>query len=491
MKRRAGINQDVTIREFVSGYHGGCQGFLVFVGGLADGTAVQTILASGTRFANPPFRQPQTQEDPVLDFMATLAQTADVSTTQDLNLALQSVLAGDAALFLSGARHAMVVDTRRNVGRQPEEPTTEAEVRGPRDGNTEDVRTNAILLRRRIRCPRLRLRWFTLGARTQTEVVLAYIQGLANPRMVREVRRRLNRIKVDAIQSSNAIEELITDNPLSPFSYFQATERPDRLAAAVLEGRIVLLVDNTPFALIMPTTLWEHLKAAGDYYQSPYVSTAFRLLRFVALITALILPSLYVILATFHHEMLPTPLALSVAAGHEGTPLPTLAEVFLMGIMFEMIQEAGLRLPRAVGQTVSIVGALVIGEASVMAGLMTPSTVIVIAIAGITGFAIPSYSASLAVRWLRFPLLILSGIFGVFGFVTGTAIMALHVASLRSFGAPLLSPIAPFRPSDQKDTLLRLPTWKQDLRPTISGKAPSRRQPSGQKPLPPGGGGRV
>lgn len=489
MRRILGPNKDVVLREFTSGLDGGRRGFLVYIGGLAEGAQTQSLYLSATTYANPPFEPPTTRRDPILAFQDAVSHLSDTRTAQKLDDAVAGVLAGEAALFLDGSAFVLLADTRYNLGRTVQEPKTEAEVRGPRDGHVEDIRTNTNLLRRRIRDPRLRIHWLVIGKRTKSDVAFAYIKGVASPKLVREVHRRLRRIQVDSIQSGNAVEELIQDNPMSPFSSLLYSERPDRITAAVLEGRVAIYTDGTPFVLIVPTSFWEYLQAPGDYYANFWVSSLFRWLRLFAMVTAFTLPSLYTLLTTFHHEMIPTPLALSIAGGREGTPLPTLIEVLGMEIMFEVIQEAGLRLPRAVGQTVSIVGALVIGEAAVMAGLVSPSTVIIIAIAGITGFAIPHYGASLSIRLLRIPLLLLSGSLGVFGFVLGTAALALHLASLRSFGAPFLEPIAPFQTPEQKDTLFRVPLWAMNRRPLLLGDKRTVRQPRGQKPAPPGGRG--
>jgi spore germination protein KA len=321
-------------------------------------------------------------------------------------------------------------------------------------------------------------------------VAFLYIKDIANPELVDEVRRRLKSIDVDSILGAGYVDEYIQDNPLSPLGGLNYTERPDKLCGALLEGRVGIIVDNTPFVLIVPTLFFQLLQAPGDYYQGFQASTAFRWLRMLAVLIALTLPSLYTILGSFHHEMIPTPLALSMAAGREGTPLPTLIEVLALTIMFEVMHEAGLRLPRAVGQTVSIVGSLVIGEAAVQAGLVAPATVIVVSAAGITGFAIPSYALSLAVRLLRIPLLILSGALGVFGFVGGTAFLALHAASLRSFGQPFLSPLAPLHAGELRDTLVRVPHWSMNWRPHVNrGGQPTQRQANNQMPKSPGGKG--
>ncbi|HYG58271.1 MAG TPA: spore germination protein, partial [Symbiobacteriaceae bacterium] len=418
--RQLGNSMDVVYREFVCDAGGVRAGLLVFVDGIVVGRRIETLLRSLVQLTNPPHEQPSVDSDPLRNFATAVAQVAEVRIVQQFPEVISSILHGETALLLDGVCGALVADTRQFPGRNVEEPVSEAEVRGPRDGLTEDILINTGLIRKRIKDPHLRLELLRLGRRTQTDCVLAYIEGLAEPSLVDEVRTRIARIDVDAIIGSGPVEEMIQDNPWSPFGILLYTERPDKVCAALLEGRVAFLVDNTPFALCMPVTLWQLLQAPGDYYHYFWAGTAFRWVRLLALLLAFVGPSLYVMLGSFHHEMIPTPLALSMAGGREGTPLPVLLETLAMTVMFEVMHEAGLRLPRAVGQTVSIVGALVIGEAAVMAGLVAPATVIVVAGAGISAFAIPSYSLSVIIRLLRVPLLLLAGTLGVFGFVAGT-----------------------------------------------------------------------
>ena len=487
IKTELGGSMDLVVRPFTTGQGGGRRAALICFDGLAYGQEVSNLLEEATRLSSPPHHLPTVSADPVVALKETLVRSAEVTTSTDLTEVVQAILAGQTAMLIEGSLQALLVDTRYNPARNPEEPQTETEVRGPRDGFVENLITNLTLIRRRIRDPKLRFEALVVGARTRTDVAVGYIKDLADPGVVDEVRRRIQSVDMDGILESGELEEMIQDAPLSPFPTLLTTERPDRAAAALLRGQVIIVTDNTPFVLMAPMLFWQLLQAPGDYYSNYMVGTAFRLLRLTAMVIALVLPSLYVILTTFHHEMIPTPLALSVAGGREGTPLPTLLEILLMEIMFEILQEAGLRLPRAVGQTVSIVGALVIGEAAVQAGLVAPATVIVTASAGITSFAIPVYTASQIIRVLRFPLLLISGVMGVFGFLIGISFLAMHLASIRSFGAPYLAPLMPLQSKDLRDALWRAPFWNLDHRPRFSREKRSRRQGSGQMPKPPGG----
>ncbi|MDF2627828.1 MAG: spore germination protein [Symbiobacteriaceae bacterium] len=486
IKQQLGNSFDLIHRTFVIG--GGREGALFSLDGMVDGARLDALFQALVALSNPPFQQPQVAADPTEQVMATIYAAGEVRTVTDLDQVVDAILQGQWALFLDGSPRAMVADLRKPPSRGVEEPSTETETRGPRDGFTEDIVTNIALVRRRIRDPRLRVDPITLGRRTKTDVVMIYIDGLAKPSLVKEVDARLRRIDADSVLESGYVEEMIQDNPRSIFGILNYTERPDKLAGNLIEGRVGIIVDNSPFVLIVPTSFWQWFQASGDYYQSYMTATAYRLTRILALIIGLIGPSLYTMLSSFHHEMIPTPLALSMAAGREGTPLPTLFEVLSMTITFEIIHEAGLRLPRAVGQTVSIVGALVIGEAAVTAGLAAPATIIVVAAAGLAAFALPFYAGSLAIRLVRIPLLILSGTLGVFGFVAGTTFLAMHAASLRSFGEPFLGPLVPLQTGELRDTLIREPWWSMRRRPGTAANGQRRRQGrSVQEPAPPGG----
>ena len=408
-----------------------------------------------------------------------------IKASSNWNEILDAVLSGDTALFLEGEGVAIILSTRLFNIRSVTEPTVESEVRASKDAFNESIRTNTSLIRRRIRDYSLRFESMKIGERTKTDVALAYIDNLVDKGVLGELKSRLQRIKVDAILESGYIEEYITDEPYSLFPLIEHTERPDKASAAILEGRIAVLVDNTPFVLLVPTIFWQYIQAVGDYTDNFFLGTFMRILRLIALFLSLTASSFYVMLVAFHQEMLPTALALRVAAGREGVPFPAVMEAIIMELMFEIMREAGLRLPKPVGQAVSIVGTLVIGEAAVNAGIVGPTLVIAIAASGITSFAIPAYNTSFTLRLAKFPLIILSGSFGILGFLAGTIALTMNLLSLRSFGAPFLSPISPYRKLGNKDIFIRVPWWKMGKRPQMTKSENVRRQEENLKPKPP------
>lgn len=370
---------------------------------------------------------------------------------------LQGILSGDVGIIVHRNREAILLGLRGGETRSVSEPETEAVIRGPREGLTENIRTNTALIRRKLKTPKLKMKPLIVGRESNTDVVLTYMEGIVDPKTVDEVERRINKIDIDAVLESGYIEELIQDHMYTPFPQAQYSERPDTIAGSILEGRIAILVDGTPMALIVPTTFWQLMLANEDYYERFQIATLLRWLRYIFVLIALITPALYIAIITYHQDMIPTNLLLSIASAREAIPFPAIVEVLIMEVAFEALREAGIRLPKTIGQAVSILGALVIGTAAVEAGIVSAPMVIVVSITGIASFTIPHFNLAIAVRMLRFPLMILAAIMGIYGLMVGIMLIAGHMASLRSFGVPYLSPVGPLSVKDLKDILIRTP----------------------------------
>lgn len=413
-----------------------------------------------------------------------LVAVTSVTREASKNNLVDGILKANIAILIDGKEHALLADLKGFEKRSIEEPTTEVTIRGPRDGFTESIRTNTTLLRRRIRSPKLKIEAYTIGEFSKTDVAIAYIEGIAPNTLLEEVRKRINRIKIDAANGSEIIEEFIEDAPYSPFPQIQDSERPDVAAGNLMEGKVVILVDNTPFNLIVPMTFWSGLQAVEDYYERFIYSTFIRFIRYALFNISLFLPALYVALSTFHPKLIPTTLLISIAAAREGVPFPAIIEALMMEFVFEGLREAGIRLPKAVGSAVSIVGALVIGQAAVQAGIVSAPMVIIVATTGIASFAVPHYNLGLASRMIRFIMLFLAGTLGLYGIVIGFIGLTIHLVNLRSFGVPYFTPIAPQIPSNLKDFLLRAPRWSQTKRPAFISGSNKKRIPEGQKPRP-------
>ncbi|ADL13572.1 spore germination protein [Acetohalobium arabaticum] len=453
---------DIVIREFSFG-ESQQDALLVHIEGMTEKNIInENILGSLMWEA----KKTETDKKIEIESIKNSAMNVnDVTEVQTMEKAVEGILGGDTAFFMEGYDIALLMSTRTWEHRSVQKPQTEAKVRGPREGFTETLRVNTSLVRRKIKDPNLKMERMKIGRRTRTDTYLVYIKDIANDKIVEEVRRRLNRIEIDGILESGYIEEFIEDNPLSIFSTIGNTESPDKFAAKILEGRIGILVDGTPFALTIPLLFIEHLQATEDYYSRPFLSTVSRLLRLLALHISLFGPALYVALTSFHPAIIPTPLLVTISAAREGTPFPSFVEVLVMGIIFEILREAGVRLPRPVGQAISIVGGLVLGDAAIKAGLVGAPVIIVVALTGITSFVVPPQADFLAL--LRIPMIFLAASFGLFGIVWGYIFILIHLASLRSFGVPFMSPLMPFVWQDIKDTFIRAPWWKMNKRPRI------------------------
>ncbi|EKP95818.1 spore germination protein [Thermaerobacter subterraneus] len=384
-----------------------------------------------------------------------------VRRTRSYRQAAQAVVEGKAVLVVAGVPDMLTFGAEGWPKRQPDEPESERTIRGPREGLVETLSDNLALIRRFIRDPSLRVRKIKLGKVTRTPVAMVYIENLAPQATVDEVWERLQSIDADAIIESGTVEEYLTGRKGSIFPLVHATERTDKVAAALLEGRVVVLVDRSPFALFVPTSLAELYQSPDDYYVNFWQGTAVRLLRIVGLFISLALPGLYITLVGFHPELIPTKLALASAGIRQGTPMPAAVELVAMELLFELFREGGLRLPAAVGQTVGIAGGVVLGTAAAQAGFVSGIVIVVTAGTAIASFAIPNYFLGLTWRILKFALIALSATFGLTGLVAGMLLVAAHLAAAESAGAPYMTPFGPMRPKRLLRMAVRPPHWEK------------------------------
>lgn len=472
-------DNDVNIREFTIGK---CnkKAFFVNIEGMSEKATVNLNVLKSLMWElrETPVEAP-INIDSILDKMLNVNKAKKIATIEE---AVDNILNGDTVLFLDGDNTALDIGSRAWEHRGVEAPQTENSVRGPHQGFTETLRTNTTLVRRIIKSPDLKFEELTLGRRTRTKVCIVYIKGLANDKILEEVRVRLNSIDIDAILESGYIEEFIKDAPMSPFPTIGNTETPDKFAGKILEGRVGVLTEGTPVSLTMPYLFIESLQASEDYYSNPFLASQVRLLRIVGLHGSLLLPGIYVALTNFHPNTIPIKLLLTMSVLTESLPFPRVVEALLMGAVFEVLREAGIRMPRPIGQALSIVGALIMGEVAVTAGLVSPLLIIVIALSGMLSFLMPSQIDS--VTLLRFPILIVSACFGLFGIIWCYILIIIHMCSLRSFGVPYLSPVAPFSFSGLKDFVIRAPWWLMKGRPKTINWRKSQRVMDNGKPGP-------
>lgn len=474
-----GSSSDVVFRP-VRVHRGDVAVLLAYVAGLVEKRSLERLVGALTFEWHPPAGA--RPEDHLLRYTQLGASAPRVREGLSLREAADALSQGESVIFVAGATRCLRLDTEGGERRGVSEPDTESVVRGPREGFTEDIVVNTALIRRKIRSPRLRVETLRFGNVTRTRVAILYVAGVVSPDLLAEVRRRLQGVQIDGVLESGYLEEFIEDTPWTVFPLIKHTERPDVVAADLLEGRVAILTDGTPFALLVPTVFPEMLQAPEDYYERYPAAGAIRLLRWIYLLVALLGPSFYIAITTFHQEMLPTPLLLTIMRARERIPFPAVVEALLMEVAFEALREAGLRLPRMVGQSVSIVGALVIGEAAVRAGIVSAPMVIVVSLTGIASFLLPRFNAALAVRLLRFPMMLLAGTLGAYGIFIGVMAILIHMARLRSFGVPYLAPLAPLSVDEQKDVVFRMPWWRMKRRPGILAPRDVRRSPGGKPP---------
>lgn len=446
---------------------------LVYVDGLTDKkTLEQHVLKP---LANPAGAGEGRAGAGITDFIFVTLSAHRVKETRYLDAAVAGLLEGEALLLVDGATSAYLIDARGFPKRNVEDAKNEMVVRGPRESFTETLTDNVALARRYVKDQRLKVRIKQVGSRTHTHVAVLFLEDLASPDLVQEVFRRLEAISLEGVLESHYLEELMRDHPWTPFPLLLNTERPDKVAGALLEGRIVLLTDRTPNALIVPSTFFDFFQTSEDYHYIFPVGTFFRWLRYLASLVTVFLPGIYIALLQVNPELFPTSLAMSVSGSRQGVPFTGWMELLLMDVTMEIFREATVRLPGTIGPSVGIVGGLVLGTAAVEAGLVSNIVVIIVAGTAISSFSVPSYTLASAFRLMRYFILIWSGLFGIFGLVIGFILVQLHLVHLHSFGVPYFTPLGPTRPGDFRDTLWRSPLWSFKRRPSFAASPRPRR----------------
>jgi spore germination protein KA len=457
-------SNDVVIRELKIGRVQQIKGAVIFIDGMAKVEVINDDIIKPLLFKAIFDEMDTANRDGFLRYISnSVISVNEVELVESLSSAINGFLNGDVALFIDGMEKAIIINSKGWEKRSVSEPGSEAVVRGPRESFVENLRTNTALIRRKIRNSALTVESMVIGRKTRTNVSIAYINGVAKPELINEVKKRLKGISTDSILESGYIEQFIEDSPGSIFATIGFTEKPDVAAAKILEGRVAIVVDGTPFVLTAPFLLLESFQAAEDYYFRPYFATLTRIIRIIGFLVTILAPALYVAVTTYHQELIPTSLLITFAQAREGVPFPAFVESLIMIVTFEILREAGIRLPRPVGQALSIVGALVIGESAVSAGIIGAPMVIVVAITAVSGFLVPAQNDSAIV--LRYIMLVLGATFGGFGITLGLIGALVHMSALESFGYPYLSPIVPFDIEDSKDAVIRAPLWMMISRP--------------------------
>jgi spore germination protein len=473
---------DIVKRRFFVGEEKRQEIFMIYTDNIVDGGAIEdsimTNLMNRSRFylGEGAGSLRKLQEE-----IISIGELEEITTMQEI---YDAVLLGDTVLLMDGNDFGLQASTKGFPSRGVGEANTEVVVQGPKDSFTELGSTNIVLIRRRIRDTNLKVKRTKVGKRSKTDVAVMYMEDIVRKEVLQQVLDALENVDMDGLLDSGYLQQMLERKWLSPFPQLQMTERPDKAASAILEGRIVLVSDNTPFVVMVPATLNVFFQAAEDYYERWQIMSFVRMIRYVAAFLAVALPGLYIALTVFHPSMLPTALALKIAETRQNIPFPVVGEVLIMELAFELLREAGIRLPSPVSSTIGIVGGIIIGQAAVEAGIVSPSVVIVSALTGICTFVIPNIAIVSGLRISKYLVILLASILGIYGFWLALLLILIHMAGLKSFGIPFLYPFCSGSVNDYedlKDSIFRLPLFMMKKRPIFARQDQDREIRKGGK----------
>lgn len=465
-------NKDIVIREFtIKGKH---KAFLVYIDGMADRMTINNFilrpLLKDDNFDN---EADECQLDYILDNVIETNQAKRVEKPDEV---IYEVLVGDTGLYVDGCNYYIFSETKGYDKRSVEKPVIESVVKGSQEAFNENLRTNITLVRKNLKNNNLTTEFLKIGDQNNNLCAIMYLNGLVNPTIVEEVKRRINSLKTDYISGSGMLEQFIEESPWSIVPTILSTERPDRTASHIVEGKVVIIADGTPFAIVVPITFFTLFHSPEDTSMKWQYGTLMRFVRIGAFGMATLLPALYIALTNFHHEMLPTDLLIAIAKARENVPFPTVLEIIFMEFSFELIREAGIRIPGIIGNTIGIIGGLILGQAAVQANLVSPILIIVISITGLGNFAIPDFSMAFGARLIRLFFISLGAYIGFYGISLGLIVVIVLLANMKSFGVDMLAPIAP-KTKKSHDLFIKRPVWKQEYRPDYVNAMDARRQP--------------
>ncbi|WP_458407049.1 spore germination protein [Anaerotignum sp.] len=464
---------DVVQREFRVGGNGKL--VMLYADNFVDLEAIRESILE-TVMLDYQNEQPKGILEALLEEAIAVSEVKKITTVAEI---CDGIFWGDTILLMDGNDFALQATTKKFPNRGVSKAETEVVVQGPKDAFMEVMAFNIVLTRRRIRDPKLKLKRKKAGRRTKTDIALMYMEDLVRPEILSQVEAQLDNMDIDGLLDSGSAEQLLERRQFSPFPQLQMTERPDKTASALLEGRVVLLADNTPYAILLPATLNTFFQAAEDYYDRWEIMSFIRLIRYAAAFFAVALPGLYIAFAVYHPQLMPTALALKVASTRGAIPFSVIGEVLIMELAFELLREAGIRLPSPVSSTIGIVGGIIIGSAAVEAGIVSPVVVIVAALTGICTFVIPNVSIVSGLRISKYLVIAMAAVFGIFGVWAALLLLLAHLSSLTSYGIPYLYPYCSSSINDDRDwedSIFRLPLSKMKRRPIFTKPAERQRK---------------
>lgn len=460
------ICADIIIREFnMFAYNQNHKCFIIYIDGLVDSISINDFILKPLMLGKHRYNKPF--EGDLTDYVDNcLLPQNSVSKVKDYQDVFSSINMGDCLLFIDTLNIAFDIDVKQYQQRSISNPKNESVIKGPQEGFVENFRTNTSLLRRIVNSENLVIETIPVGKISKTKCGVCYLQNIANSDLVSEVKYRLHNLDIDSLLSTGQLEQLIETDEGFGIPQILSTERPDKCAKYLFQGRVIVLVNGNPYALILPATIEDFLFSPEDTNLRPLFANFLRGIRILATFITLLLPGIYMAITSFHQEILPTPLLFSILAARQNVPFPIIFELLLMEISFELIREASLRVPSVIGSSISIVGALILGDAAVNAGIVSPTLIIIVAMTGISSFAIPDFSFGFHVRVFRFWFISLGTTSGFLGIGVGIFIYVSMICSLKSFGIPYTTPIAPDI-NTKGNGMYVPPIWKQEYRATF------------------------
>lgn len=458
MREILGPDDTIIFRPFENRHDKKIRGCVIFAEGLVNNIVIDQNVVRPLLNFKP---QGEALGGGLSDVLAaTVVSTDEVKTKSRPYDAISALLIGDTVVLIDTCPRAIIANSKKYSLRGIGVPETENAVNGPKEGFSELIVANVGLIRRKVKNPNLKFRFFEVGKVSRTRVCITYIDGLCEEKLIDELIRRISAFEIDSVLDVNYISELISDSPAGMFETMGKTERPDVVAAKLFEGRIALLCDGTPYALTAPFLFLENFQANEDYYENFWFASFKRILRFVSFFAAVSLPALYIALISYHKEMIPRNLLISIAKSRAFVPFPAAVEMFILLLLFDLLREAGVRLPKAIGVTVSTVGAIVLGQSIVSANIVSAEMIIIVAMCGIATFLTPKLEGEIAL--LRLAFLILSATLGIYGYAIGVVAFTAYISSLQSFGVSFCAYIIPRSKSGAKDGYIR--AWREKMR---------------------------
>jgi len=472
-------NQGIIIREFNIGKK--TNAFIAYIKGMVDKQTLNLAIIPQLMSKEAADENNGSDDQCTIDYLVkNVLAVHNLTRLSKFSEASMQILRGASVLFIEGCDECIVFDTLGYEKRSVSKPVTESVVRGPQEGFTENLLTNITLIRRIVKNEKLVNEMIPVGNTNHSNCAVIYLEGIANPKVINEIKKRIKKINTDVIMGDGMIEQFIEDNSLTLFPQILSTERPDKAASSIMEGQVVIIAEGTPFALVAPVTFFHLFHTSEDSQLRCPFGTFLRLIRLVGVALATFLPAIYVAVALFHSEAIPTQILEAIIEARERVPFPTIVEILLLEISFELIREAGIRVPTIIGQTIGIVGALILGQAAVSAGIVSPILVIIVSVTGLGSFVIPSYTMGIALRILRLFFILSAAMMGFFGITVLAFIVTIFACSIKSFGVPYFSPIAPSTKIGP-DFLIRAPIWMQKNRPDEFNTPNRKRQGNNQK----------